>query len=360
MARKRVWFAVGAGALLIGVAAGCCVLAGVLGDPVESSPPVPQPALPEAPATDEEPPNEPAGSLPSPPMAHLAHEVPRLLEELSSIEALSSLEPGTPAAQRFLSGLAACVAEGGIPRELSQHLQREGLRDAVIKSCLIASRTGELPETVLTLAQRHIEAARAQPHLGTWSPADPLHDYAALAVFLHSDDPSYLRELIAVRETRGWTNFAAQRSRNPPWIAWLALPGAAYERLLGLAGLEEEEHRHWCEAQGLQQLTAIDPETGVERRACGCAVGEPVSWEALRTQYPLTVPGGCLRCERVRDRGRPVEAVFLEHRGTRYGINGAGSSRYTDPGSIWAEDPDVPDAHIDMGPLIGRGLASCR
>lgn len=97
------------------------------------------------------------------------------------------------------------------------------------------------------------------------------------------------------------------------------------------------------------------------RQACGCTDGSGVSWEEMRERWPLTVPGGCLRCE-PRQAGRvQVQLVTFTHGGRRYSVNGAAASdrRNVPIDPIWADDPGHEGLKISIGDLIGRGLTLC-
>ena len=78
--------------------------------------------------------------------------------------------------------------------------------------------------------------------------------------------------------------------------------------------------------------------------------------------WPLTVEGGVLTCVR-QPQG---EAVFIAlDDGTMWPLNGLarmiheqfGAEPATEP--IWRENPELPGARIDIGPLIARALGLC-
>lgn len=71
-------------------------------------------------------------------------------------------------------------------------------------------------------------------------------------------------------------------------------------------------------------------------------------------QWPLTVPGGYLSCER-------GHAVVFRQGGVDYAVNGSARAlRYAPINPIWKDSP-TPEygPKLSIGPLIDRGLALC-
>lgn len=83
----------------------------------------------------------------------------------------------------------------------------------------------------------------------------------------------------------------------------------------------------------------------------GPTAGEHVGRDVMGGEWPLTVDGGCLYCDR-------VGAVVFVHAGRTYGINGI-AHRYGDVEPIWEEHPQIEGARLNIGPLIQRGRRLC-
>jgi hypothetical protein len=305
-----------------------------------------------------------ADADPAPPVAHLAAEVPDLLAQLQTSSSFRKLQPTAhPDTKLFLTIVSKLLAEGGAPHQLMERARRAQLHDAAVKTYLITARTGRLPEPVEALAQGFLRDRGEAANQKTWDIKDPSYDVTALAAWLNRQDPAYLRALITARRTgpAQWTNHAANRQFSEPWITWIALPGAAYERLARMTELTDDEWRDWCAWFGQELVEKIDPELGQAQRGCGCTAGRAISWEEWRTRWPLTVPGGCLKCERQLRAGRTIDMVVLQHADRRYAINGSASSdrRNVPVDSVWADDPENAGMKIGIGALISTGLQLC-
>lgn len=101
--------------------------------------------------------------------------------------------------------------------------------------------------------------------------------------------------------------------------------------------------------------------------ACGssdpdaeAAEPQPPPNEAAVTQdqygdaWPLTVDEGVLRCD-------PVDQViFTGPDGNEWQVNGAAASAgYDDIEPIWADNPSIDGAKVNISPLIDDGLELC-
>ena len=76
-------------------------------------------------------------------------------------------------------------------------------------------------------------------------------------------------------------------------------------------------------------------------------------------KWPLTVPQGIVGC---RDKpGTSVQNLtFFDPKGKEWALNGtASSSGYPKIDPIWRDDPDLPGAKIDIGPLTKRAANVC-
>ncbi len=112
-------------------------------------------------------------------------------------------------------------------------------------------------------------------------------------------------------------------------------------------------------------------ESGSDRDASGGAVSETTSVSSAPSEryisqadlgdaWPLTVPGGMLRCE------GPGAVSFMSDEGIVYAVNGtavawsrANNLAWSDIDLISALDPNVAGRKINRGPLINDGLALC-
>lgn len=300
-------------------------------------------------------------SLPPPPIAHRVEQVPEFTEVVERGLEANPVAVGSAESRAVLSGVASLLARGFIPREDSRRLESMGLNDAVQKTYLIVMRSGRLPDVVRAVLDAELEAGGSSPNLGVWNAEGDRFDFAALAAFARPHDPRYLRALLAARSgPDGWVPYARERSLpDPPWLDWLAMPGAAYRRLRDLDRLTGDEHDAWCQAVGLEPIDRIAPTTGDTVPDCDCpGAEEPVTWEALREHYPFTVPGGCLGCDQ-GESGRAQMVYFDYGNGGRVGVNGSGQTRFGEPTAIWADDPDQEGTKVSVGDLISRGLMVC-
>jgi hypothetical protein len=89
-------------------------------------------------------------------------------------------------------------------------------------------------------------------------------------------------------------------------------------------------------------------------------VERSVSSADLGDAWPLTVPGGTLRCE------GPGAVSFTSDEGIVYAVNGTATAwsrtnnlAWSDVGSIQADDP-AGARRMKLGPLIAAGVQLCR
>jgi hypothetical protein len=162
----------------------------------------------------------------------------------------------------FLSYVSQLHATGGAPAPLGAALKAKKLQDAGIKAFMVVARVGKLPEDFAKKLGAHLEATKAEPHLGVWSPyskGGPTHDYSCLAAWLRADDASYLREhLAAKKDGAGPFGWAAWAGKDVPARPWLVDEGAALDRLalLGKLTMEEESRRESLRAVAKKEAAA--------------------------------------------------------------------------------------------------------
>lgn len=79
-------------------------------------------------------------------------------------------------------------------------------------------------------------------------------------------------------------------------------------------------------------------------------------------KWPLVVPYGVAECEHIDAGGRQLQAItFLDPSGKRWAVNGTAQSHTQHPEirPIWADDPDIDGAKIDISPIIDKGFEVC-
>lgn len=87
------------------------------------------------------------------------------------------------------------------------------------------------------------------------------------------------------------------------------------------------------------------------------AASTPVSRETMKDEWPLTVSGGVLSCER--------GAVTFSANGITYAVNGTAMTHgkylgWRDIREVWKDNPAIPGTKINIGPMIEKGLLLCR
>lgn len=83
-----------------------------------------------------------------------------------------------------------------------------------------------------------------------------------------------------------------------------------------------------------------------------CA-GEEISRAEFGDRWPFMVDAGTLHCD------LPNRVTFKTD-GVAYGVNGAAVAYGFPPiNPIWRNDPSIPGAKVNVGPLIERGLKIC-
>lgn len=83
-----------------------------------------------------------------------------------------------------------------------------------------------------------------------------------------------------------------------------------------------------------------------------------ISKAQMGAEWPFTVESGTLRCDPVAGLG---QSVTFEANGKTYALNGTAKTKTglppVDP--IWAKNPDIPGAKMNIGPVISKGTALC-
>lgn len=184
---------------------------------------------------------------PPPADADLAGEVPALEAKLALDPAYQAVWTGPRAdLNAFLTAVSEVFAYSGVIRPVTDHLRKAKLHDAMLKLAQISSRkTTVFPDDFLAKLKAHLTATKAEPQLGTWSPAvkgQTPHDYTALAAWLNRDDPTYLRERIGAKNDGpiGWNTYTIDPAKPPPRL-YLVDEGKAFEWLSLLTPLTSDE-----------------------------------------------------------------------------------------------------------------------
>lgn len=364
--RKTLWALVAAAIVVVGMGS-VCVLSAVWRAAQDTAQAAVGPtATPTAPGTRKRDdaagirgtrPSPPAD--PEPPFANEADQVPKLEAKLSGMKAYETVWAPEHRADLtvLLTGVSQLLSFSGFGEIVSTDLRKTGLKKAAIVLYQIQVRTGRFPKDFTEKLKEYLPTIADEPHLGLWRPegrGQAPYDLAAVAAWVHREDPRYLREHIAARREgpSAWMDYAANRAIKPAWVEWLALPGAAYSRLAAMTKLTDAEWSDWCRQLGQQRAEKIDTDTGTEHQGCGCSDGRAVSWEELRDGWPLTVPGGCLHCD--------AHLVTFTYRGVTYGVNGSARDHgYRAIDRIWADDPKGVTPKIPVGSLISMGQGLC-
>ena len=95
--------------------------------------------------------------------------------------------------------------------------------------------------------------------------------------------------------------------------------------------------------------------------AASVPVERVISQSELEDAWPLTVPGGMLRCE------GPGAVSFTTDEGITYAVNAtavrwstANNLSWSDVRDIRAPDPNGSSRMLALGPLVAKGRALCR
>lgn len=78
----------------------------------------------------------------------------------------------------------------------------------------------------------------------------------------------------------------------------------------------------------------------------------------LGTEWPLNVETGTLRCRPFMSN---LHILTIEANGKVWAVNGTAKGQgYADIEPIWAPNPKIPEARINIGPLIELAKSLCR
>lgn len=155
----------------------------------------------------------------------------------------------------LLTALSDIVAYGTMHTDAEAAVKKAKLGDAVTNLQKIVWRVGKLPADFTTKFEEHLAANKSAPHLGLWSPevkGQPLIDATALAMWLHPNEPSYVRErmLALMKGPFPWNKSA------PVERAWLANLADVITRLDALGAFTKDD----CVAIGAKWAPKTDDE----------------------------------------------------------------------------------------------------
>ncbi len=92
----------------------------------------------------------------------------------------------------------------------------------------------------------------------------------------------------------------------------------------------------------------------------------PIARADFGDAWPFTVPAGVLNCTVVGrlSSGLEIQSVTFAVNGKVYAINGVARGHAKQNGwhevtPIWRNNPRIPGAKVDIGPVISRGLQLC-
>ncbi len=207
---------------------------------------------------------------PSPSLPELAAEVPDLEKKLAGIKGYSSIwEPARRDDRTlFLTGVSSLLAIGGLYGPVTPAMEaKKPLMDAATKLFLIFSRVGHFPDDFIAALKAHLETVKSEPHIGLWSPwlkGRVPHDFTALAAWMNREQPEYMRELIAARQS-GPIEWIELDAKEPPLRPYLVDEKAALEWVALLAPLEADEKA---------RLAKLRVEASIVHTAIGELLGE--------------------------------------------------------------------------------------
>jgi hypothetical protein len=222
---------------------------------------------------------------PTPAVADLAHEAPALEAKLTADKGYVALWEATGAKHRalFLTVVGELLAEDGAPKIANDTLRKRGQFEAAKTLHMYHGRVGRYPEAFTKRVESELARQRDAPHRGLWSPptaGQAPHDWTALAMWLHNDDPAIVRE-----------RFLAKRHGPLPWVQhkdapsrpWLVERGPILTRLQEISGVTPEV----CEAANLLPATKISND-GKEQNTCNAP---PKPTVTLADNEWVTKPG---------------------------------------------------------------------
>ncbi len=250
------------------------------------------PSSPPAPvASAAKPP--PVPPEPALPLAAKAGEVPGLEAKLAADKAYQALWAADHAADRavFLTALSDIVAYGTMHSDVEAAVKKAKLAEVVTTVQKVLWRVGKLPAALTTKIEEQLAANKTSPRLGLWNPEEkgkPLVDATALAMWLHPNEPAYVRERMLAL-VKG--PFPANKD-VPVARAWLANLGDVMTRLGALGGFAREDclaiGAQWTEkplGDGRTQNVCEPPDERAKAAMAATAKKEAEEWKPLQSAW---------------------------------------------------------------------------
>jgi hypothetical protein len=184
---------------------------------------------------------------PPPPQAAKAGEVPELEAKLAADKVYQGLWTPERANERvfLLTAISDMISAGALHKAAEDAVNAANLGETLVTINKIIWRTGKLPQGFGAKFDAYLAANKADPQLGVWAPeikGKPLFDATALAMWLHPNEPGYVRERLRAL-VRGPYPY---RKDAPVVRAWLMQPGEIAGRLGALGSFNQQD----CEMLG--------------------------------------------------------------------------------------------------------------
>ena len=185
---------------------------------------------------------------PAPPMANLAGEVPALEAKLAADKLYGAIWTAPRAdLNLYLTYVSELLAEGGVDAKLLAAAKAKKINESAIPLYLVHSRIGRYPDDFTKRVSAVLDASKADPRLGTWSPGtSAIHDWTALAAWMRPEDPRYLRARLDAKKSGPMSWHPAIKDR-PALRPWLVNERAALERLAAITTPTAEESARLAE-----------------------------------------------------------------------------------------------------------------
>jgi hypothetical protein len=209
----------------------------------------------------------PIPAEPPPSQAAKVGEVPELEAKLAADKAYQDVWAPDHANERaiLLTALADMLSAGGLHKAAQDALNTSNLQETFTTITKIVNRTGKLPQSFTAKFETYLAANKADPQLGVWAPevkGRALFDATALAMWLHPNEPGYVRERLRAM-MRGPYPYLPDA---PVARAWLMKPQEIASRLVALGSFNQQDcemlgHR-WTEttSNGQKQVSCAPPD----------------------------------------------------------------------------------------------------
>jgi uncharacterized caspase-like protein len=222
----------------------------------------------------------------APPLADKAGEVPALEAALAADPAYAKLWNPDHADDRntFLTAISDALAHGTTHSVIDTATKKAKLYDAFVTTNRVLARTGKLPSNLTPKIEAHLASVRTAPRHGLWNPdtpAQPLFDATAVALWLHPNDVEYVRERLRALVNGSFR----ERGDEPITRKWLALEDVI-GRLRDLGAFNKDD----CTDLRAKWSEKVLP-NGQTQYACEHGDDQPRAANPGRTRAPLKLRG---------------------------------------------------------------------